>query len=125
MVDLTAMSTLDNGLALYLDSGGGLVAPNMAELTGNVSVLSGSSLTLPDATSVVDMTLNVNGTLSLPVLTTVSNVTVNLAESGVLTLPELLSTSDSNITLSGSSLFDSPKLTGMTVVWGTVLASSA
>lgn len=120
MMDLFALPGLDPGLSLYIEGGGALVAPNIADITGNITILAGSAVDLPGATNVADMTMNVNGALSLPALTSLSNSTITVAESGLISVPELLAISGTNVTVNGNGVFDAPKLAAMT---GTVNAT--
>jgi hypothetical protein len=113
VVDLSALPALDAGLALYIDSGGELLAPSMASMLGNVSILTGTSVSLPAATSFASLTMNISGSLALPALTSIADTTVTMSETGNLVAPELLTVTGSNITINGDAEFDAPKLASM------------
>lgn len=89
-----------------------IVAPNLAEVTGNV-VLSGSSLSLPGATTLAAQTMNVNGLLTLPARRRWPT-RLSMCLRRYPSLPELMTISGTNVTLNGSGVVEAPKLASMT-----------
>ena len=83
-----SLTSLGDTLAFYVETGGVLISPNVTELLGNVQVLAGSSLALPQVVRARGSAFTVSGALDLPALAELEACTINLAGNGRFSLPE-------------------------------------
>ncbi|MBX3177961.1 MAG: PASTA domain-containing protein [Candidatus Hydrogenedentes bacterium] len=110
LIDVSSLEVLERGLAFYLESGGTILSPNLTDVAGNLTILSGSEADLPGATRIGGQIVRVGGVLRLPALQRLDNGTVELTATGRIDAPELSEITDTNVSISGSAAFDAPLL---------------